>query len=141
MKNQRLFSVTNYSLHGVRELARFTIHGQPARKSNQRRIVVNNNTGRPMLIKSQAAMDYADAFLSQVPLVCKQGYGSLEQPLMLEARIFYASNRPDLSVELITDLLQEAGVIANDRYIKAHVLLADIDKEDPRAEIALFVRE
>lgn len=119
------------------EAVRLTIAGEPGRKSNQRRIVRRSN-GTPMIIKSQKALDYEVSFLSQVPGEAKLFLGSAEEPLLLWAKIFYKSNRPDLSSELLMDQLQKAGVISNDRWIKSQMLFGGLDKENPRSEIVLY---
>ncbi len=115
-----------------------TILGEPGRKSNQRRIVTNQATGKMMLIKSEKAMSYTASFLSQVPSDYQVHLGSREVPLALWAKVYYASNRPDLSSELLMDLLQEAGVINNDRFVKAQFLFGAIDRENPRVEIRIY---
>lgn len=117
---------------------RLCIDGQPARKSNGRRIVTNKRTQKPMSIKSEEALDYSDSFLKQVPGEAKVGLGGPGDPLFLMAEIFYKSNRSDISVELVKDLLQEAGVVFNDRYIKGEVLFGRVDKNYPRTVITLY---
>jgi Holliday junction resolvase RusA-like endonuclease len=116
----------------------FEVAGQPARKSNSRRIVTNRKTKQPMLIKSEAALNYTDEFLRQVPGNAKLGLGSLEEPLLLWAIVYYKSNQPDLSVELIKDLLEEAGVVRNDRYIRGELLFGKVDRDSPRTIIRLY---
>ncbi len=115
-----------------------TILGEPGRKSNQRRIVTNQATGRPMIIKSEKAMSYARSFLEQVPEDYEVHLGDGNNPLALWAKVYYASNRPDLSSELLMDLLQEAGVIKNDRFVKAQFLFGAIDRESPRVELRIY---
>ncbi len=119
-------------------LAAFIVLGEPGRKSNQRRIVKNKKTGSPMIIKGKKAMAYEQQFMEQVPESAKQHWGSAEEPLVLWTNIHYASNRPDVSTELIQDLLEKAGVVHNDRWIKAFFTFGQIDKESPRAEIKLY---
>ena len=124
---------------GQYELAlSMTILGEPGRKSNQRRIVRNNKTGKAMLIKSQKALDYSASFLAQVPEETKRGIGGPKEPLALWAVIHYASNRPDVSTELIQDLLEKAGVISNDRHLKQLIIFGSIDRENPRVELRLY---
>jgi hypothetical protein len=119
-------------------LAAFTIYGKVPRKSNARRIVRPKGLDRPLVIKSQQALDYVKAFIQQVPAESKQGYGSIQSPLLLIVKAYYPSWRSDLSVEIIKDALEDAGVISNDRYIRADLAFAYIDKVNPRAEIYLF---
>jgi len=106
-----------------------TIHGHLPRKSNSRRIVVNRRTGKPMVIKSQDALDYERDFMRQVPGSAKIG---MKGELHLTAVIYYRSNRSDLSDELFCDLMEKAGIIENDRQFVAKILYKRIDKENPR---------
>ncbi len=119
-------------------LTEFVVAGEPGRKSNQRRIVTNPATDKPMIIKSAKAMSYERAFLKQVPEEAKLGVGDVEHPLMLWAHIYYASNRPDVSTELIQDLLEKAGVVHNDRWFKQIWTHGAIDKENPRVELRIY---
>jgi len=119
-------------------LAEFTVLGEPGRKSNQRRIVKNKRTDKPMIIKSQKAMSYQSSFLKQITGALKNKWGSRDELLLVWAHVYYASNRPDLSAELLTDLLQQAEIISNDRWIKSHVLFGSVDKENPRTEFRLY---
>ena len=111
------------------------IQGQPPRKSNNRRIVVNRRTGRPSVIKSQAALDWVKSALLQIPASAKQGVGSKDHPLCISFWVRYATRSPDLSVELILDVLQEAGVIADDRYVFEYHSYKAIDRENPGVDI------
>jgi hypothetical protein len=114
----------------------FTILGNLPRKSNQRRIVRVRN--KPLIIKSKQALEYTDSFMKQVPGELKQQLGNEQKPLALWAHAHYQSNRSDLSVELLKDLLEKAGVISNDRWIKAEFLFASIDRDNPRVELELY---
>ena len=130
--------VFDLPLESYELLTTLHVDGEPGRKSNQRRIVQNKKTGKPMIIKGKKAMAYQQTFLDQVPEIDKMKWGSAEEPLALWAYIHYASNRPDVSTELIQDLLENAGVISNDRYIKQQFIFGAVDRENPRAEIRLY---
>jgi hypothetical protein len=117
-------------------LLSFTVAGNLPRKSNQRRIV--KVRGKPLIIKSKQALAYTDSFMQQVPEESKLGLGGEKNPLALWAHVHYQSNRSDLSVELLKDLLEKAGVIKNDRWIKAEFLFASIDRDHPRVEMAVY---
>jgi Holliday junction resolvase RusA-like endonuclease len=121
---------------GYTRLTVFSATGNLPRKSNQRRIVKVKN--RPLLIKSKNALAYEQTFMGQVPEYAKQSYGDADHPLALWAHVHYQSNRSDLSVELLKDLLEKAGVVSNDRWIKAEFLFASIDRDNPRVELALY---
>ena len=110
-----------------------TILGEPASKSNRRQI--GKIGGKTRLIKSNKALAYAREFHLQAPRM------PLRQPILEDVvmwcRIHYASRRPDLDESLIMDALQAAEIIANDRQIKAKVVLWALDRENPRSEIKL----
>ena len=110
-----------------------TIMGEPASKSNSRQIV--RMGGRPRLIKSKKALNYARQFHLQAPRM------PLRDPILddvlMWCRIHYATRRPDLDESLIMDALQAAEIIGNDRQIKAKVVLWALDRDNPRSEIKL----
>lgn len=120
------------------QVLQLEILGQPPRKSNSRQIVTNAATNKPMIIKSKKALGYSEQFLQQVPGWARLGVGSPEDPLLLVAVVYYTSNLPDLSVELVKDLLEKAEVLSNDRYVKAELLFFRVDKSNPRTEITLY---
>ena len=106
------------------------VYGEPASKANSRRVVRFGNMSR--LIKSQKALNYGEAFRSQVtplsPLI--------EGDVRVYIRIWYASRRPDLDESLILDLMQ--GLFyENDRQVKEKHIWWGLDKECPRAEIVV----
>jgi hypothetical protein len=70
-----------------------------------------------MLVKSKEALAWMQAAELQVPASARQGLGSKERPVIVSCWVRYASRRPDLNVELILDLLGDAGVISNDRWV------------------------
>lgn len=122
-------------------LAEFTVAGQPPRKSNQR-MVVSRGRGpkaKPMVIKSKEARTYVGHFILSVPGEYRDMvHGSLEEDLRLDIIVWYTSRRPDLSVELIKDCIEAAGVIKNDRYVREEHLYGFVDKENPRTMIRLY---
>ena len=106
------------------------ILGEPASKANSRRLVMRGR--KPMMIKSQKAMEYGTYFLSQLPIRDEL----LEGDLAIHITIWYASRRPDLDESLILDLLQ-GRVYVNDRQIKEKHIYHRLDKENPRSEIRI----
>jgi Holliday junction resolvase RusA-like endonuclease len=114
---------------------RFIIFGEPASKSNSRRLVSMRIKGtsqtRPALIKSQKALDYAKSALKQIPKLPAPMLG----PVRVSIKIFYASERPDLDASVILDVLQDAGIYGNDRQVRELHLWHAIDRENPRAVI------
>lgn len=107
---------------------KFTIKGEPASKSNSRRLVTIH--GKPRFIKSNKGLEYAKAFQAQVS---RHPY-ILEDDVEVEMTIFYASRRPDLDESLILDLLQGVAYL-NDRQVKRKVINWGLDRNEPRSEI------
>jgi Holliday junction resolvase RusA-like endonuclease len=116
---------------------RLTIRGQPPRKSNSRRIVTNRRTRRPMLVKSREALAWMQSARLQVPDSARIGLGSKERPVRVACWVRYATRRPDLSIELVLDLLEDAGVISNDRWVYETHAYKAIDPEDPGVDICI----
>lgn len=93
-----------------------TTTGNLPRKSNSRKIVNNRKTGRPMSIKSDNARQWvADALRQLSPL--KEPLGSASKPIAITFHVWYKTHMPDLSIELVLDTLQKAGIISDDRYV------------------------
>ena len=106
------------------------IFGEPASKSNSRRMVRLGGVSR--LIKSEKALNYSNVFKQQCRPLAKLMTGDLRVTL----RIYYASRRPDLDESLILDLMQ--GLIyENDRQVKERHAYWGLDPENPRAEILI----
>lgn len=106
------------------------IFGEPASKSNSRRMVRFGGVSR--LIKSEKALNYSNVFKQQ----CKQLGKLMTGDLRVTLHIFYASRRPDLDETLILDLMQ--GLIyENDRQVKERHAYWGLDPENPRAEILI----
>ena len=108
------------------------ILGEPASKSNSRRLV--NINGKPRFIKSKKALEYSKLFETQVvPPACP-----FEEDVKLSITIWYKSRRPDLDPSLIMDLLQKTRVIKNDRQIKEIHAIHRLDRGNPRSSIEIF---
>tara|TARA_R110000824_G_scaffold326472_1_gene513398 strand:+ start:3538 stop:3921 length:384 start_codon:yes stop_codon:yes gene_type:complete len=108
----------------------FTIYGEPASKSNSRRLVLLK--GRPAFIKSKKALDYLKAFNAQCPTLDPL----IEDDCAVEITIYYRTRRPDLDASVIYDALQKK-IIKNDRQIKEMHLYHGLSKDNPRAEISI----
>ena len=103
------------------------IFGEPASKANSRRI-----TRQGRVIKSQKALNYADAFKRQ----CRRLAVLMTCDVRVTMHIFYASRRPDLDESLILDLLQDC-VYVNDRQVKEKHIYWHLDRENPRTELLI----
>lgn len=139
----------------------FTILGEPSSKANSRKLMMIGGKksfidgkatrvgGRPLFAKSEKARDYEETALQQIPADARL---RLDVPVRLTARIYYASERPDLDASLIRDILQDRyrkdkstgtrvliqpGVYRNDRLVREEHLYHGIDKQNPRAEIVI----
>lgn len=106
------------------------IAGEPASKANSRRMV--RRGGRVAFIKSQKALSYVDGLRLQVPRLPEAE--QLRGTLKLTARVFYASQRPDLDISLILDGLQDR-IYRNDRQVREMHLFHFIDRTQPRTEL------
>lgn len=106
------------------------IVGEPASKANSRRLVRRGKL--TVSIKSQKALDYAEAARLQVPALGPDRI--LRGRLSLTAHVWYATQRPDLDVSLILDVLQ-GRIYHNDRQIREMHLFHHIDRAHPRTEI------
>ena len=106
------------------------IFGEPASKSNSRRLVRFGGVSR--LIKSEKALTYSEVFKQQ----CSKLGTLMTGDLRVTMHIYYASRRPDLDETLILDLMQ--GLIyENDRQVKERHAYWGLDPENPRAEILI----
>jgi len=90
-----------------------------------------------MVIKSQDARNWMDIAAKQIPASARQQVGSAQRPLAITFWVRYTSRRPDLSVELILDLLEKAGVISNDRCVYEFHAYKEFDKGNPGVEILI----
>lgn len=109
----------------------FTIKGEPASKSNQRRLVTIG--GKPRMIKSKKAISYLDEFNEQCPTLAEPYEGEV----YVTMRLWYASRRPDIDggASLILDAMQ-GKIYKNDRQVACLILTKELpDKENPRVEI------
>jgi len=123
MKDEQYIAIPN----SVQDIS-LIIYGEPASKSNSRRMVRFGGMSR--LIKSEKALSYSDAFKHQIQTLDQL----LEGDLCITLHIYYASRRPDLDETLILDLLQ-GHIYANDRQVKERHCYWHLDPDNPRAEI------
>ena len=114
----------------------FTILGEPASKSNSRRLVMfgRGPKARPAIIKSAKALNYVESFRWQCPRPTRM----LEGDLAVSLIIFYASRRPDpiSGIEIVLDAMQNL-LYANDRQVKRLLFDWGLDPARPRAEITI----
>ena len=113
----------------------FIIHGEPASKSNSRKLVTIK--GRPAFIKSDKARKYVKRFEEQCP---QMGDSMFLDDVEVEMTVYYASRRPDLDESVILDCMQ-GFIYKNDRQVKRKINQWGLDKENPRAEITVRLME
>ena len=111
-----------------------TISGMLPSLKNQRRVVTNRRTGKPMSIKSANAMDYAANFNHQLPKAARINY---DGPVSLRCRVWYPSRLNDLDIEYLCDLLQLCGVLKNDRSIFHKESWKGLDRQYPRIHFTI----
>jgi len=106
----------------------FTIEGEPASKSNSRKIV---SFGKRMgVIKSEKARNYEKLFANQCPTL----ENLIETDVKVELIIYYASRRPDLDESVILDCMQ-GKIYVNDRQVKQKHIYWGLDRERPRTHV------
>jgi len=115
-------------------LCSFWILGHVVSMKNSRRMIPGRGARRPMVIKSQSALEYERIFQAQVPRNAKAQFG---QHISAVFVVWYSSRLSDLDVELIKDLLQKSGVILNDRQIVEQFCFKRFDKDRPRLFVQL----
>jgi len=113
-----------------------TITGTVVSLKNSRRLVRKARTGKPFSIKSADAERYERDFVAQIPTKYRGlKLGGRNQLLKVITEVFYPSLRSDLDLAIIYDCLQLAGVVSNDRWIRAKAEYAAVDAKNPRCEI------
>ncbi len=122
------------------EVRRYVVPGRPITKKNSQQIIVNPATRRPMVIPSKQYKEYAEV---ACPLLQKQhGCPPIIDPVKIRALYWLPSRRswPDLVglMQATADILEEAGVIANDRNIVSWdgSMIAGVSNR-PRVEIEM----
>ncbi|MEK7125078.1 MAG: hypothetical protein AAB864_01650 [Patescibacteria group bacterium] len=97
-------------------------------KANSRRLARFGT--RPASIKSAKALKYASDVSLQAPKLATLLAGRLR----VTARVFYASERPDLDLSVLWDSLQ-GKIYTNDRQLREMHLHHAVDKLNPRTEL------
>jgi|SRR6185503_4489259 len=94
--------------------------------------------GSHRTIMSKPAFKFASDFFLQVPSRYRNiRLGSRKEPLRSVVTVFYPSYRQDLDCGLLYDLLQDCGVVSNDRWIREKHEYAAVDPKNPRVELTL----
>lgn len=115
---------------------RAVILGQPYSKANSRKFAIiggKHTKQRVASIKSDDARAWVASAQRQLLQYPRPRY---EGPLRAHFLVFYASNRPDLDVTLVRDVLQDYAYV-NDRQIVEEHSYKRISAENPRVEIVI----
>lgn len=120
----------------------FTIYGNPKTKKNSSQIIMNQRTGRPMVIPSKAYKQYEKDCGMQL-----NGKGlKINYPVNLKA-VYYRKDRRKVDLsnlhEALQDILVKYGVLEDDNYtiVASHDgSCVRIDKENPRTEVEITVK-
>lgn len=119
----------------------FTILGQCVSSKNRHIQTIKN--GRPLVFTNPELAKFRKHFLEQVPEEAKQ---LLTCRVAVTIEAYYESDRSDLEVEAVYDLLQEprqigkhvrhgAGVIVNDRQVVLKISRKYVDPANPRVVV------
>ena len=120
----------------------FTIYGNPKTKKNSSQIIMNQRTGRPMVIPSKAYKQYEKDCGMQL-----NGKGlKINYPVNIKA-VYYRKDRRKVDLsnlhEALQDILVKYGVLEDDNYtiVASHDgSCVRIDKEDPRTEVEITAK-
>ena len=117
-----------------------TIPGRPMTKKNHQQILRNKRTGKPFVVQSEAYQNYETACLWHLKTYRGPKFTG---PVRVACRYWMPNRRswPDLPglYQATADILEKAGIIANDRNIVSMdgSEIVGIDRERPRVEIEI----
>jgi hypothetical protein len=128
---------------GPELIASGRISGDLPPKANSRKIARHGSLLR--VIKSREALAWAKRFraLAQATLLnyrFKPVEGTKDNQFELHVSVTYSSWRRDVEIELLKDVIQDAGIINNDRWITRLVVDRTVDRRTPRTEWRLLRR-
>lgn len=118
-------------------VTRIVLTGRPITKKNHQTIARNRRTGRPYVLQSERYRQYEEDCLKQL-MACRARFAG---PVRMKC-LYWMPNRrgsPDLLglLQATADILEEAGVIDNDRNVVSFdgSRIMGVDKQNPRVEI------
>jgi len=113
----------------------FTVLGHLQSMKNRR---IPSRRNPYITLPNAGAVSFERDFLLQVPATYRDlKLGTPQLPLRAEIHVWYPTLKNDLDCALVYDLLQKAGVIANDRYIREKHEFAGIDPANPRVMVRI----
>jgi Holliday junction resolvase RusA-like endonuclease len=120
-------------------MIKFTIQVAPVTKKNHGQLIINRNTGRPMVIPSKQYLQYekdAGYFMPRVE--------TIDKPVNVKA-VFYMPTRRRVDLvnlqEALLDVLVKYEVLADDNsniVCSMDGSYVDYDKERPRTEVYIW---
>lgn len=108
----------------------FTTKGEPASKSNSRRLVTFG--GKPRFIKSEKALNFVKSFQLQCPCLDKL----IEEDVSVTMTIYYSTRRPDLDESVVLDAMQ-GFIYKNDRQVKRNIFTGGLIKRSRESKLKL----
>ena len=113
----------------------FTIRGHLVSLKNSRNVVKNKKTGQLFPVKNAKIVQFEQDFLHQCP---KYRGPLFTGDVGVIVHAYYPSRRQDLDCALIYDLLQKAGIVKNDRQVKAKHERCGLDRKNPRVDVTVW---
>lgn len=110
------------------------IYGKLYGKANNRKVIINKRTGRPMVIKQLGAFTFEKDFMLQVKKIPVPYKGKVA----LSALVYYPNNRQDLEIELLKDCIEKAGIVKNDKQIVEYRRIKRSSCPDPIKPRVIF---
>ena len=118
-----------------------TIKGRPASKKNNRRTFKHRYTGQQMNIPSEAYENFRVIALPQLlPITYKRGFTPFSKNIQIRY-VFHQKGKlsqdADNAMASVNDILQEAGIITNDKYITKGSFLIISGCDDWKTEVTI----
>lgn len=119
---------------------KITIYGQTPAQKNSKQIFYNKATGKPFITSNSIVKDWQKSALLQLRTIKER----FTEPVRLSYHFYCKDNRGrdlDNMIASVNDILQSAdNIIAGDNWqvLEIGSAKAEIDKENPRAEITIL---
>ena len=116
----------------------YTVEGRPVSGTNSQRIV--RTGGRRLVLKSKAAVAWRESAALQ--LRAQRGRTApIAQDCAVTLRVYRATSAGDVDnyAKAALDAMQDAGILADDKYVEELHLYRATDRHRPRVEITVTV--
>ena len=119
---------------------KITILGQTVSQKNSKQIAINPKTKKPFVMSNKTVKEWQQAAALQLIIPSKRI--KMDGRAEISIQFYVKDNRRrdlDNMLSSITDALVAAKILTDDswQYLKIGTIDAEIDKENPRAEITL----